>query len=177
MPWTSLASKAMSHTAGRCCCGPPPPGPSPPAPPRRSPLNTRGSYSGGTPRCSCCRGRVPRVDGDVGVGELGPTLQTRHHDAARRHCEEVSNLRDTFREEGLELLEERPPDPRPQGAFALSTPEDLTIPCLIFTPHDVEKQLQIFCDDFFVAAAPRLHHLLSPHLAIPCSHSRFHQQR
>ena len=33
-----------------------------------------------------------------------------------------------------------------------------------------EKQLKIFRDDFFVAAAPRLHHLVPPHLAIPCFH-------
>ena len=26
----------------------------------------------------------------------------------------------------------------------------------------------MLCDDFFVAAAPHLHHLVPPHLAIPC---------
>ena len=70
----------------------------------------------------------------------------------------------------MELLKERPPNPRPQGAFALPTPGELRIPCLIFTPPGVEKQLQIFGDDFFVAAAPRLHHLVPPHLAFPCFH-------
>ena len=47
------------------------------------------------------------------------------------------------------------------------------IPCLVFTPFTppgVEKQLKMFCDDFFVAAAPRLRHLVPPHLAIPCFH-------
>ena len=62
------------------------------------------------------------VGGDIGVGELGPTPHTCHDDAARRHWVEVRNLRDTFGEMGVELLEERPPDPRPKGAFALPTP-------------------------------------------------------
>ena len=110
------------------------------------------------------------LGGDIGVGELGPTPHTRHDGAARRHWVEVPNLRDIFGEGGLELLEERPPDPRPQGALALPTPGEFTIPCLIFIPHGVEKHLKIFCDDFLVAAAPRLHHLVPPHLAIPCFH-------
>ena len=71
---------------------------------------------------------------------------------------------------GVELLEERPPDPRPQGAFALPTPRAIRIPCLIFTPPGVEEQLKIFWDDFFVAAAPRLHHLVPPHLTYPWFH-------
>ena len=41
---------------------------------------------------------------------------------------------------------------------------------MIFTPPGVEKQLKIFCDDFFVAATARFHHLVSPHLAILCFH-------
>ena len=68
------------------------------------------------------------------------------------------------------LLEESPPDPRPQGAFGLPTPRESQIPCLIFTPLGVEKQVKNFCDGFFVAAAPRLDHLIPPHLAIPCLH-------
>ena len=84
------------------------------------------------------------VGGDIGVGELGPSPHTRHHDAARCHWVEVPNLRDTFGEVGVELLEARPPDPRVQGAFALPTPGELRIPCLIFTPSGVEKQLKIF---------------------------------
>ena len=68
---------------------------------------------------------------------------------------------------GLELLEKRPPNPRPQGPFALPTPRGIGIPCLIFTPRGIEQQLKIFCD---VAAAPRLHHLVPPHLTIPCFH-------
>ena len=111
------------------------------------------------------------MGGDIGVGELRPTPHTRHDDAARCHWVEVPNLRDTFGEgRGVELLEERPPDPQPQGAFALPRPGEIRIPCLIFTPPGVEKQLKIFCDDFFVATAPRLHHLVPPHLAIPCFH-------
>ena len=108
------------------------------------------------------------VGGDIGVGELRPTPHTGHDDAARRHWEEVPNPRDTFGEVGVELLEERPPHPRPQVALALPTPGELTILGLIFTPRGVEKELKIFCDDFFVAAAPRLHHLVPPHLTIPC---------
>ena len=108
--------------------------------------------------------------GDIGVGQLGPTPHTRHDDAARRRWVEVPNLRDTFGEVVVELLEERPPHTRPQGAVALPTPGELTIPGLIFTPRGVEKQLKIIRDDFFVAAAPCLHHLVPPHLAIPCFH-------
>ena len=70
----------------------------------------------------------------------------------------------------MKLLEKRPPDPRPHGPLILTMPREIRIPCLIFTPRGVEQQLKIFCDDFFVAAAPRLHHLVPPHLTIPCFH-------
>ena len=114
-----------------------------------------------------------RVGGDIGVGELGPTPHTRHDDATRRHCVEVPNLRDTFGEgQGMELLEERPPNPGPQGAFALPTPREIGIPCLISTPPGVQEQLEMFCDDFSVAATPRLHHLVPPHLTIVFFHKR-----
>ena len=116
------------------------------------------------------RGEHLGVGGDIGVGEVGPTPHTRRNDAPQSHWVEVPTLRDTFREVGVELLEERPPQPRPHGAFALPTPGELRIRGLIFTPRGVEKQLQIFRDDFFVAAAPWLHHLVPPHLAIPCFH-------
>ena len=110
------------------------------------------------------------VGGDINVGELGPNPHTRHDDGARRHWVEVPNQRDTFGERGVELLEESPPDPRPQGAFALPKPQEIRIPCLIFTPPGVEEQLKIFCNEFFVAAAPHLHHLVPPHLTIPWFH-------
>ena len=110
------------------------------------------------------------VAGDIGVGELGPTPHTRQDNAARRLWVDVPNLRDTFDEGAVELLEESPPDPRPQGAFALPTPREIRNPCLIFTPRGVGQQLKIFCDDFFVAAAPSLHHLVPPHLTIPWFH-------
>ena len=71
---------------------------------------------------------------------------------------------------GVELLEKRAPDPLPQGAFALPTPQEIQISCFMFTPRFVEQQLKTFCDNFFVAAAPRVHHLPPPHLAIPCFH-------
>ena len=58
-------------------------------------------------------GEHPGVGGYIGVGELGPTPHTRHDDAARRHWVEVPNLRDTFCEVGVELLEKRPPNPLP----------------------------------------------------------------
>ena len=71
---------------------------------------------------------------------------------------------------GVELLEEGPPHPRPQGALALPTAGERRILGLLLTPRGVEKELKILCDDFFVAAAPRLHHLVPPHLTIPCLH-------
>ena len=111
------------------------------------------------------------VGGDIGVGELRPTPHTRHDDAARRHWVEVPNLRDTFHEGGVELLEKRPHDPLPQQAIALPTPREIRNPCLIFTPRGVGQQLKNFCNDFFVAAAPSLHHLVPPHLEI----LRFHK--
>ena len=109
------------------------------------------------------------MGGDIGVGELGPIPHT-CHDAGWRRWVEIPNLRDTFHDGGVELLEKRPPAPRPQGAFALPTPHEIRIPRVICTPPGVEKQLKIFCDNFFVAAAPRLHHLVPPHLTIPCFH-------
>ena len=63
---------------------------------------------------------------------------------ARRHWVEVPSLRDSFGEVGVELLEERPPHPRPQVALALLTPGELRILGRIFTPRGVEKQLKIF---------------------------------
>ena len=109
------------------------------------------------------------LGGDIGVGELGPTPHTLHDDAARRHWVDVANLRDTFHEGGG-LLDKRPPDPQRHGAFALRTPPEIWIPCLIFTPRGIERQLKTFCGNFFVAAAPRLHHLVPPHLTIPWFH-------
>ena len=111
------------------------------------------------------------VVGDIGMGSSAPlpTLATMTLPGVTAWVE-VPNLRDTFAEGGVELLEERAPDPRPKGAFALQTPREVRIPCLIFSPPGVEKQLKIFGDDFFVAAAPCLHHLVPPHLAIPWFH-------
>ena len=75
---------------------------------------------------------------DIGVGELSPTPHTRNDDAAPRHWLDVPNLRDTFGEGGVELVEKSPPEPQPQGASALPTPREIRIPCLIFTPPGVE---------------------------------------
>ena len=83
------------------------------------------------------------VVGHVSVGELRPTPHTGHNDAARRHCVEVPNPRDTFGEVGVELLEERPPHPRPQGALALPTAGERKILGLLLTPRSVEKELKI----------------------------------
>ena len=82
--------------------------------------------------------------GDIGVEELGPTPHTLHNDAARRHWVEIYNLRETFGEGGLEILVERPPDPGRQGVFAVPTPREIRIPCLIFPPPGIEKQLKHF---------------------------------
>ena len=78
------------------------------------------------------------VGGDVGVGELRPTPHPCHDDATRRHGAEVPNLRDTFHEGDVEFLEKRPPDPLPHRAFALPTPREIRIPCLIFTLRGIE---------------------------------------
>ena len=94
------------------------------------------------------------VGGDIGVGEPGPTPHTRHDDAARRPWMGVPNPRDTFGGVGVELLEERPPHPRPQVALALPMPGEPRFLGLIFTSRGVEKQLKSFCDDFLIAAAP-----------------------
>ena len=71
---------------------------------------------------------------------------------------------------GWNFLKRGRPTSCPKGAFALPTPRHIRIPCLIFTPRGVEQRLKNFCNNFFVAAAPRLHHLPPPHLAIPCFH-------
>ena len=110
------------------------------------------------------------VGGDIGVGELGPTPHTRHDDAAQRHWVEVPNLRDTFGEKGWNFLKRGPPTPDPKVLLLCQRRGSSGIPGLIFTPRGVERQLKIFRDDFFVAAAPCLHHLVPPHLAIPCFH-------
>ena len=85
------------------------------------------------------------MGGDVGVGELRPTPHTHHNDAARRHWVEFPNPRNTFGEVGVELLEERPPHPRPQVALALPTPGEPRILGLLLTLRGVEKELKIFC--------------------------------
>ena len=84
------------------------------------------------------------VGGDVGVGELHPTPHTRHNDAAWRHWVEVPNPWDTFHEGGVQFLEKSPPGPVAQGAFALPTPREIRIICLIFTRRGVEQQPKNF---------------------------------
>ena len=71
---------------------------------------------------------------------------------------------------GLNFLKRAPPKPRPQGALALPPAGERRILGLLLTARGVEKELKILCDDFFVAAAPRLHHLVAPHLTIQCLH-------
>ena len=109
--------------------------------------------------------------GDVGVGELGPTPNTCLDDTARCHWVEVPDLKDTFHERGVGLLEDAPPNPLPQRAFALPTPGEFRIPCLLHTQASVERQLEILPHNFLVATAPRPHHLVPPHLAILCFHN------
>ena len=66
------------------------------------------------------------------------------------------------------FLKRGPPTPCPSELLVCQRRGESTIPCLIFTPLGVEQQLKIFRDDFLVAAAPRLHHLVPPHFGIPC---------
>ena len=66
---------------------------------------------------------------------------------------------------GWNFLKRGPPTPDPKLLLG-----ELRILGPILTPRGVEKELKIFCDDFFVAAAPRLHHFVPPHLTIPCFH-------
>ena len=111
------------------------------------------------------------VGGDIGVGEQGPTPHTRHDDAARRHWVEVSNPRDTFHEGGGGwnfLKKARRPLTPGSFCFANAAGDPDSLPHL--HSAGVEQQLKFFCDNFFVAAAPRLHHLVPPHLTIPCFH-------
>ena len=66
-----------------------------------------------TPRdASVVRGKHPKTRGNVGVGEPGPTPNRCYNDAARRHWVQLPDLKDTFHEGGLELLE-KPPTPTP----------------------------------------------------------------
>ena len=68
---------------------------------------------------------------------------------------------------GRNFLKSAPPRHRPQVALALPTPGELRTLGLISSPRGVGQQLKIFCDDFFVAADPRLQYLVAPHLTIP----------
>ena len=71
---------------------------------------------------------------------------------------------------GWNFLKRGPPTPDRMLLLLCPRRGGLGILGLIFTPRGVEKQLKIFCDDFFVATAPRLHHLVPPHLTIPWFH-------
>ena len=71
---------------------------------------------------------------------------------------------------GWNFLKRGPPTPNPKELLLCQRQGKLRIPGLILTPRGVEKQLKIFRDDFFVATAPCLHHLVPPHLPIPCFH-------
>ena len=99
--------------------------------------------------------------GDVGVGELGPTPNDCHDDAARRHLVGVPNLRDTFHEGGVEVFEKGPPHPLPKRAFAVPTPGECMIPCLLLTEPGVEQQLENFLHHFLVATAHALINLFN----------------
>ena len=107
------------------------------------------------------------MGGHVGVGELRPTPHTRHNAAARRHCVEVPNPRDTFGEVGVELLEESPPHPRPGGALALPPAGERRILGLLLTPRGVEKELKFFATTF---SSPLPHAFIT--LFHPTSQSR-----
>ena len=71
---------------------------------------------------------------------------------------------------GWNFLKRGPPTPDPKLLLLCQRRGGLRILGLIFTPRGIEKQLKIFCDDFFDTTAPRLHHLVPPHLTIPWFH-------
>ena len=70
---------------------------------------------------------------------------------------------------GWNFLKRGPPTPTP-SCSCFANAGGAQDPWPILTPRGVEKELKILCDDFFVAATPRLHHLVPPHLTIPCLH-------
>ena len=70
---------------------------------------------------------------------------------------------------GWNFLKRAPPTPDPK-VLLLCQRRGRAILGLLLTPRGVEQELKILCGDFFVAAAPRLHHLVPPHLTIPCLH-------
>ena len=69
---------------------------------------------------------------------------------------------------GCKFVQQAVPHLEPVAAYCV--PQWPVASGLLLTPRGVEKELKILCDDFFVAAAPRLHHLVPPHLTIPCLH-------
>ena len=71
---------------------------------------------------------------------------------------------------GWNFLKRGPPTPDRKLLLLCPRRGGRRILGLIFTPCGVEKQLKIFCDDFFGATAPRLHHLVPAHLTIPWFH-------
>ena len=71
---------------------------------------------------------------------------------------------------GLNFLKRGPPTPDPKALLLCHRRGSAGSLALLLAARGVEKELKILCDDFFVAAAPRLHHLVPPHLTIPCLH-------
>ena len=112
-----------------------------------------------TPRdLPAVRGKRLGMCGDVGVGELGPTLNIRHDDTAGRGWVDVADLRDTFHEGGGGLLVKPPPHPLPRRPFALPTPREFGISSLLLTERGVEQQLRNVPHKFLLATAPGPHH-------------------
>ena len=71
---------------------------------------------------------------------------------------------------GWNFLKRGLPTPDPKLLLLCQRRGERRIFGLLLTLRGVEKELKNVCDDFFVAAAPRLHHLVPPHLIIPCLH-------
>ena len=71
---------------------------------------------------------------------------------------------------GLNFLKRGPPTPDPKVLLLCHRRGSAGSLACSSVRAALEKNLLILCDDFFVAAAPRLHHLVPPHLTIPCLH-------
>ena len=102
--------------------------------------------------------------GDVGVGEGGPTPDTLHADATRRHPMEVTDLKETFHGGGVEFLESPPPPQHhlPRRHPALPAPGERRVHHLLLQQPGVEQKLITFPHHLVIPSPLCLHNLPPP---------------